>query len=122
MRQVSAAVQVAAAIAGVIYNRLFNWGYPAFLNIDAAIVYAQGGDAEHIDTKLDSPYNTYTNIGLTPTPIANPGLNSLKAALNPAETKYYYYVLNPATWSHQFSTTLEEHERYRRQFAAASEG
>lgn len=110
-------------IASVIYNRLFDWGStPAYLNIDASIIYAQGGDSSVIDTKLDSPYNTYTNIGLTPTPIANPGLSSLQAALNPANTNYYYYVLNPATWSHQFSTTLEEHERYRAQFAAASEG
>lgn len=110
-------------IASVIYNRLFKWGNtPAYLNIDASIIYAQGGESDVIDTRLDSPYNTYTNIGLTPTPIANPGLSSLQAALNPATTNYYYYVLNPATWSHQFSTTLEEHERYRAQFAAASEG
>lgn len=119
----TASAKESPTIASVIYNRLFNWGNtPAYLNIDASIIYAQNGNSDVIDTKLDSPYNTYTNIGLTPTPIANPGLNSLKAALNPAETKYYYYVLNPATWSHQFSTTLEEHERYRRQFAAASEG
>ena len=105
----SAAPGESPNIAGVIYNRLFNWEYPAFLNIDAAIVYAQGGDAEHIDTKLDSPYNTYTNIGLTPGPIANPGLSSLKAALNPESHNYYYYVLNPSTGMHQFSTTEEEH-------------
>ena len=107
-------------IASVIYNRLFNWGStPAYLNIDASIVYAQGGDGSHIDTGLDSPYNTYTHVGLTPGPISNPGLASIKAALNPATTDYYYYVLNPATGSHQFSTTLEEHEQWRAQFAAA---
>ncbi len=100
------------SIAGVIYNRLFNWDYPALLNIDAAIVYAQGGDAEHIDTSLDSPYNTYLHTGLTPTPIANPGLSSLKAALNPATHNYYYYVLNTATGRHEFSTTLEEHDAW----------
>lgn len=110
-------------IASVIYNRLFDWGNtPAYLNIDASIIYAQNGESDVIDTKLDSPYNTYTNIGLTPTPIANPGLNSLRSALFPADTNYYYYVLNPATWSHQFSTTLAEHENYRAKFAAASEG
>ena len=107
-------------IASVIYNRLFNWGgTPAFLNIDASIIYAQDGNSERIDTSLDSPYNTYKSTGLTPGPIANPGLASIKAALNPETTKYYFYVLNPATGKHQFSTTLEEHEGYVAQFAAA---
>ena len=105
-------------IAGVIYNRLFHWEYPALLNIDAAIIYAQDGATDRIDTSLDSPYNTYRNVGLTPTPIANPGLASLQAALNPESHNYYYYVLNPATGAHQFSTTQEEHEQYRAQFAA----
>ena len=107
-------------IASVIYNRLFNWGStPAFLNIDASIIYAQGGDSDKIDTRLDSPYNTYLYTGLTPGPIANPGLASIKAALAPADTNYYFYVLNPATGKHQFSTTLAEHEGYVAQFAAA---
>ena len=115
----AAAPSEAAAIAGVIYNRLFRWGdTPAYLNIDAALVYAQGGDNQAIDTTLDSPYNTYTHVGLTPTPIANPGLSSLEAALNPETHDYYYYVLNPSTGMHQFSTTYEEHEAYRAQFAA----
>ena len=108
----SAAPGESPAVAGVIYNRLFNWGFPAYLNIDAAIVYAQGGDAEHIDTKLDSPYNTYTHIGLTPGPISNPGLSSLKAALDPESHNYYYYVLNPSTGMHQFSTTEAEHNAW----------
>ncbi len=115
----AAAPSEAGAIAGVIYNRLFRWGdTPAYLNIDAALVYAQGGNNETIDTQIDSPYNTYTHTGLTPTPIANPGLSSLKAALNPETHDYYYYVLNPSTGMHQFSTTYEEHEAYRAQYAA----
>ena len=106
-------------IASVIYNRLFNWGStPAFLNIDASIIYAQGGFSEVIDTGIDNPYNTYKFTGLTPGPIANPGLASLKAALDPASTNYYFYVLNPATGKHQFSTTLAEHEGFVAQFAA----
>lgn len=114
----SAAPAESARVAGVIYNRLFNWGdTPKLLNIDAAIVYAQGGDAEHIDTSLDSPYNTYLNPGLPPTPIANPGLSSLQAALQPESHNYYYYVLNPETGMHQFSTTYEEHSAYVSQFA-----
>lgn len=108
----SAAPSESAKIAGVIYNRLFRWDYPALLNIDAAIVYAQGGNAETIDTGLDSPYNTYTHTGLTPTPIANPGLSSLQAALDPESHDYYYYVLNPETGMHQFSTTQSEHDAW----------
>lgn len=104
-------------IASVIYNRLFNWGgTPAYLNIDAALIYAMDGNADNIDTSIDHPYNTYKNTGLTPGPIANPGLASLEAALSPADTGYYFYVLNPATGQHSFSKTLEEHEKLVEQY------
>ena len=114
----SAAPAESPAVSGVIYNRLFRWGdNPPYLNIDASIVYAQEGNNERIDTKLDDPYNTYLYEGLTPGPIANPGLSSLRAALNPESHNYYYYVLNPSTGMHQFSTTYEEHQGYVQQFA-----
>ncbi|MBQ8835393.1 MAG: endolytic transglycosylase MltG [Oscillospiraceae bacterium] len=103
------------SIASVIYNRLFSWGTtPAYLNIDATIIYALGGKTELTaeDLRVDSPYNTYTNTGMTPGPIANPGLASIKAALQPADTDYYFYVLDPATGSHKFSTTLDEHNAF----------
>jgi len=118
----SAAPAESADIAGVIYNRLYNWGNnPPYLNIDASIVYALDGktDLTREDLKIDHPYNTYTNEGLTPGPIANPGLASLRAALNPESHNYYFYVLNPSTGMHQFSTTNEEHNAYVRQFAEA---
>ena len=102
-------------IASVIYNRLFNWGgTPAYLNIDASIVYALDGktDLTGEDLRIESPYNTYTNTGLTPGAISNPGLASLKAALNPETTNYYFYVLNPAEGRHKFSTTLDEHNTF----------
>ena len=107
----AAAPAEAPAIAGVIYNRLFRWDSPAYLNIDASIVYALNGksDLTREDLQVDSPYNTYTHTGLTPTPISNPGLSSLRAALNPESHNYYYYVLNPETGMHTFSTTYEEH-------------
>ena len=108
----AAAPAEASNIAGVIYNSLFNWdGTPAYLNIDASIVYALNGktDLTREDLQVDSLYNTYTHTGLTPTPISNPGLSSLKAALSPASHNYYYYVLNPETGMHTFSTTYEEH-------------
>ena len=118
----SAAPGESPKVSGVIYNRLFNWGgNRPLLNIDATIVYAQEGQNARIDTSLDHPYNTYLYEGLTPGPIANPGLSSLKAALNPESHNYYYYVLNPATGMHQFSTTYEEHQGYVREFNAAPE-
>ena len=107
----AAAPVEAPTIAGVIYNRLFRWDSPAYLNIDASIVYALNGksDLTREDLQVDSPYNTYTRTGLTPTPISNPGLSSLRSALNPENHNYYYYVLNPKTGMHTFSTTYEEH-------------
>ena len=96
-------------IASVIYNRLYDWGStPRYLNIDAAIVYVTGNH-QSIDTSFDSPYNTYLNTGLTPTPISNPGMSSIEAALKPADTNYYYYVLNPEAGTHVFASTIDEH-------------
>ena len=112
----TSSAQEGYTIASVIYNRLFCWGSnPAYLNIDATIVYALGGktDLTAADLQVDSPYNTYTNIGLTPGPISNPGLASIKAALEPSDTNYYFYVLDPSVGSHHFSTTQAEHEAFR---------
>ena len=102
------------SIASVIYNRLYQWGdTPRYLNIDASIIYALNGktDLTSEDMTVDSPYNTYTNTGLPAGPIANPGLASIKAALYPASTPYYYYVLDPAVGTHIFAKTYEEHQK-----------
>jgi len=98
-------------IAAVIYNRLTNPGNYPYLNIDATVVYALGGKTELTkeDLQIDHPYNTYKVEGLTPGPISNPGVLSLKAALKPSEEKYYYYVLDPAAGEHHFSKTYQEH-------------
>ena len=96
-------------ISSVIYNRLNNPASFPFLDIDATIVYAQGGNNEFIDKDLDSPYNTYKYKGLPPTPICNPSLLSIQAALAPTDTKYHYYALDPSTGLHHFSKTYAEH-------------
>jgi UPF0755 protein len=107
-------------IAAVIHNRLnFPWNYP-YLQIDATIIYGQGGDNSSVDTSLDSPYNTYTNAGLTPTPICNPSKLSIQAALSPlAEYMssresdcYFFYVLNPRDGKHVFHKTRAEHDAF----------
>ncbi len=114
-----------AIIASVIYNRLTqDQEYERYLGIDAAILYALGEHKEELtaeDLAIDSPYNTRTHAGLTPGPISNPGLNSIQAALNPADTDYYYYVLNPATGLHDFSKTLEEHEEKVEKYRSSEE-
>lgn len=99
-------------IASVLYNRLNNPNAETagFLNVDAALVYINGGRVPtNEDKELDSPYNTYKYKGLPPTPIANPGMASLYAALEPDSTNYYFYALNPATGKHEFSRTYQEH-------------
>lgn len=101
-------------ISSVIYNRLTNPDFP-YLNIDATIVYALGGKTDPLtaeDLQIDSPYNTYTHAGLTPGPIANPGRESLYAALDPDDESYYYYALDPETGVHHFSKTYDEHQRF----------
>lgn len=110
-----------AKIASVIYNRLNNDGETGhLLQIDAALVYAAGRSITQEDyTSLDSPYNLYQHTGLPPTPIANPGIASIRAALQPEETNYYFYVL--VGDKHVFSETLSQHNKNVAAAAAAAE-
>lgn len=97
-------------ISSVIYNRLTNAASYPFLNIDATLVYALGkNDLTAEDKLIDSPYNTYTHEGLIPGPISNPGRSSLDAALDPEDTKYYFYALDPEAGAHRFFRTYQEH-------------
>ena len=92
-------------VAAVIYNRLAE-NMP--LEIDATVRYALGNDYEHslttADLEVDSPYNTYRYPGLPKGPIANPGVDSLKAAANPTDDPYLYYVVKPGTCGEHFFT------------------
>lgn len=101
-----------ATIASVIYNRL-NAGMP--LGIDATLLY-EYPDHEGAPTaemlENDSPYNSRINTGLPPTPICNPGLASINAALAPEETNYYYYALDTETGTHRFFATEGEHSAF----------
>ncbi len=96
-------------IAGVIYNRIREG---MTLGIDATLLYddpTPDGQLSESDLQYDSPYNTRLNPGLPPTPIASPGLASLRAALEPAESDYLYYVLCGADGHHEFNVTYAEH-------------
>lgn len=97
-------------IASVIYNRLNNpnAGTVGFLQIDATLAYINGGKVPtEADKDIDSPYNTYLHKGLPPAPIANPGMASINAALNPANESYFYYALGDDGKHHYFKTYSE---------------
>jgi UPF0755 protein len=97
-------------IASVIYNRL---AIDMRLQIDASVIYGagrSGGSLSRAELQTDTPYNTYTRSGLPPTPISMISMASLRAALNPAESNYLYYVISDAeTGEHAFAETFEEH-------------
>lgn len=97
-------------IASVIYNRLNSRETAGKLQIDATLVYINGGRKPvDADKEIDSPYNTYLYEGLPAGPIANPGMAAIRAAMNPDETNYYYYVLNPDSNRHEYSTNYNDH-------------
>lgn len=96
-------------VSAVIYNRL---DAGMRLQIDATVQYAIPGPNRLLtfdDYEYQSPYNTYLNDGLPPTPVANPGLASLRAALNPDDVDYLYYlVVDEETGAHEFFESEEE--------------
>ena len=104
-------------IASVIYNRLHRGQQ---LQIDATVEYAillRTGSYKNPltfeDLKIDSPFNTYRIPALPPAPIASPGLPALQAALSPAKTDYFYYVLKSDQRSHCFARNEAEFRRCR---------
>jgi UPF0755 protein len=98
-------------IGGVLVNRL---RIGMRLQVDPTIIYGLGtsfdGNLKKNHLIEDGPYNTYTRAGLPPTPIAMPGLASLRAAMQPGKTEALYYV-SKGDGSSQFSRTLDEHNR-----------
>ena len=108
-------------VSSVYYNRL---NRNIALAADPTVVYAALVDGRYrgtiyqSDLQAASPYNTYKFPGLPPGPIANPGRESLKAAMAPAKTDFLYFVAEGNTGRHRFSSSYEEHQRnvlaYRR--------
>lgn len=102
-----------AKIARVIYNRLAK-GQP--LQIDATVQYALGSAKPRLsneDLQVASPYNTYLHAGLPPTPIASPGEASIKAALEPADGPWLFYVLIDGDGHHAFTASADEFARLK---------
>lgn len=100
-------------IAGILWNRLNNNMY---LGVDATLQYARGdvgngwwAPIKSADKQLDSPFNTYTNKGLPPHAISNPGIPAIEATLNPSTTTCLYYLHDKNKVIH-CATTYEEHQ------------
>lgn len=95
-------------VSSTFYNRLNQW-MP--LQSDATMGYVTGGAVTPEDLEMESPYNTYLNYGLPPTPICNPSLKSIEAALHPADTNYLYFlIVEEGDYSyHAFSETYDQH-------------
>jgi UPF0755 protein len=100
-----------AEIAGVFVNRL---RIGMRLQTDPTVIYGMGdqfdGNLRKKDLQTDHDYNTYTRSGLPPTPIAMPGVASIRAAVNPAATDALYFVAK-GNGESKFSTNLQDHNR-----------
>lgn len=96
-------------VSSVFYNRM---SIDMPLQSDATTAYEVGHDPTWEETHADTPYSTYTNNGLTPTPICSPGIESLKAACSPEQTDYYYFYFEAdenGEMQYYFSRTNDEH-------------
>jgi UPF0755 protein len=108
-------------VSGVFHNRLQR-GIP--LQSDPTVIYALesfDGNIRKADLSVNSPYNTYKVRGLPPGPIANPGLAAIHATLYPTQTDFVYFVARN-DGSHQFSVTLEEHNKAVNQYQRQTNG
>jgi UPF0755 protein len=102
-----------AEVAGVFINRL---RLGMRLQTDPTVIYGLGpgfeGRLRRVHLTTDTPYNTYTRVGLPPTPICLPGTAALRAAVQPAETPALFFVARgDGSGAHVFSVTLDEHNR-----------
>lgn len=110
-------------ISGVYHNRIRDgW----LLQADPTVIYALGGYRERllyaaIDSVADDPYNTYTQPGLPPGPIASPGEQAIEAALRPETHDFWYFVARPDGF-HVFTQTLAEHNRAKEDQRRARQG
>ncbi|MFO0718898.1 MAG: endolytic transglycosylase MltG [Candidatus Paceibacterota bacterium] len=99
-------------LSGILWKRI-EMGMP--LQVDVTFQYVNGKNTYQLskdDLDIDSPYNTYKYAGLPPTPISNPGLDSIKSALNPKETPYLYF-LSDRNGVMYYGKNFEEHKRNR---------
>jgi UPF0755 protein len=105
-----------SVVSGILWNRV-NAG--TALNVDCTLQYIKGYNVPlqtwwapptAADKEQNSPFNTYKVAGLPPHPISNPGMDAIKAAINPAKTSYFYYLHDSQGQIH-YARTLEEHNQ-----------
>lgn len=102
-------------VAGILWKRIKE---KMPLQVDATFYYLlkkTSAELTMTDLKMKSPYNTYTNLGLPPGPIANPGLEAIEDTLDYTETKYWYYLAGKDGVTH-YASTLEEHVANKRKY------
>ena len=102
-------------VSGILQNRL---AIEMPLQVDAVFDYILNKTSKELteeDLRMDSPYNTYTNVGLPPTPISNPGAEAIEAVLNPTETEYLYYITGD-DGNFYYAKTFEEHKRNKAKY------
>lgn len=102
-------------VAGILWKRI-KLGIP--LQVDATFRYINGKTTENLtqaDLKIDSPYNTYLYKGLPPTPISNPGLDTIMAAVTPLSSDYIYFLTDKNGVMH-YAATFEEHVANKRKY------
>ena len=105
----------AKIISGILWKRL---DAGMGLQVDAALTYVTGKSSMELtekDLAIDSPYNTYKYRGLPPTPIGNPGLDAIKAAVYPEETLYWYY-LHGRDGEPRYAVDFEEHKENKQKY------
>jgi UPF0755 protein len=103
-------------VSGIFWDRI---KHGQALESCATLAYVLGVNKTQYtyeDTKINSPYNTYKYRGLPPGPIANPGLNAVKAAIYPENTEYNYFLSDPATGKTVYGKTLDEHNYNKAKF------
>jgi UPF0755 protein len=109
-------------VAGILLKR---YAIGMLLQVDATVTYAKCNGTflscsntafARSDVRISSPYNTYQRLGLTPTPISNPGEAAIEAALTPTESPYFYYLSARETGETVFSRTLDEHNTFRAKY------
>lgn len=96
-------------VAGILWKRI-SLGMP--LQVDAVFKYINGKNSFNLsleDLKINSPYNLYTNKGLPPTPISNPGLDAILATINPVKTNYLYFLSDKKGLMH-YAVNFEQHK------------
>lgn len=120
----TALAQERPQIAGVFIRRLQK---NMRLQTDPTVIYGMGdkykGNIRRKDLRTDTPYNTYTRRGLTPTPISMPGRDAIRAVMHPAQGKALYFVAkNRGDGSHHFSENLKQHNRAVRKYQLKRKG